>query len=287
MLPVSAVRYPGSRDLPPLPDSVIDSSGLHDMISSNCVPVTNTQQEQPSTDYHWPGSSLEKQTPVTLLSDQWVKSVLGPHQLWTAKVSVSRASLHQFNITMIEGGQPLAIFGRHLNYPSVTKHDWVHYILNDDQSYRASEARSVSQSLSEGTWYVGVYNDGDRDVEFGLVFSYQSSGAECLNNCAGHGECLMGECQCHPQWSGDDCTTSMCPVLCSGHGEYGGGQCHCHQGWKGEECHVHEDECEDPDCGGHGDCVAGVCQCEAGWTGQDCDQSEYEQLDNNNYNFSN
>ena len=70
------MKYPGSvsKDLPPLPNSVIDSSGLHDYPgNNNCV--TNTQQEQP-TDYHWPPVT-HKDNPVTLIPDQWVKSLLG------------------------------------------------------------------------------------------------------------------------------------------------------------------------------------------------------------------
>ena len=273
---IAAVKYPGSmsKDLPPLPNSVIDSSGLHDYPSpANCV--TNTQQEQPSTDYHWTGAGgiQQQEKPVVLLPDQWIKSLLGPYQLWLAKITVTRQAVHQFNITFIEGGQSIAVFGRHLDYPSITKHDWVEYVLSENRRY-TSEARSVSAVLSEGSWYIGIYNDGESDLEFGLVLSYLASGIECLNNCADHGRCVAGKCQCDAQWSGEDCSSSICPVLCSGHGHYGGGQCHCEAGWKGSECNVKHDECEVPDCSGHGECTAGVCQCQRGWMGPDCDQSE-------------
>ena len=182
---IAAVKYPGSmsKDLPPLPNSVIDSSGLHDYPSpANCV--TNTQQEQPSTDYHWTGAGgiQQQEKPVVLLPDQWIKSLLGPYQLWLAKITVTRQAVHQFNITFIEGGQSIAVFGRHLDYPSITKHDWVEYVLSENRRY-TSEARSVSAVLSEGSWYIGIYNDGESDLEFGLVLSYLASGIECLNNC--------------------------------------------------------------------------------------------------------
>ena len=264
------MKYPVSKELPPLPNSVIDSSGLHDY-PSNCV--TNTQQEQPSSEYHWTGATKNK-APVTLMADQWVKSLLSPFQLWLAKVPVSRRAVQQFNITLIEGGGSLAVFGRRMEHPSVTKHDWVEYIHSESRRY-SSDARSVSAELTQGTWYIGLYNDGDTELEFGLVSSYYTSGAECLNNCAGHGRCVGGKCQCDAQWSGEDCSTSLCPVLCSGHGHYGGGQCHCEAGWKGEECNVRHDECEVPDCNRHGECTAGVCQCQHGWTGQFCEKREY------------
>ena len=46
------MKYP--QQLPPLPNSVIDSNGLRD---ANCPPIiTNTQQEQPSGDYGWIGN---------------------------------------------------------------------------------------------------------------------------------------------------------------------------------------------------------------------------------------
>ena len=265
------MRYPGhgSKDLPPLPNSVIDSSGLHDYPgNNNCV--TNTQQEQPSTDYQWTGAT-HKDNPVALIPDQWVKSLLGPYQLWLAKITVTRPALYQFNLTFIEGGQSIAVFGRHLDYPSVTKHDWVEYVLGENRRF-SSEAHPVTASLTEGTWYVAIYNDGDTELEFGLVLSYLNTGAECYNNCGDHGTCVAGKCQCDSQWTGEDCSTSLCPVLCSGHGHYGGGHCHCEQGWKGEECNVRHDECEMADCSGHGDCSAGVCQCHSGWTGPNCDQ---------------
>ena len=260
-----AVKFPTSEP-PPLTNSVIDSSGLHDL-TNNCIP----QQEQPSQDYHW-RDSPRSASPETLLADQWVKTRLHPHQLWLAKLTVTRQALHQFNITIIEGGQSLAVFGRHMDYPTVTKHDWVEYILSENRRF-VSEAKSVSSLLSEGSWYLGIYNDAESEVELGLVTSLQVTGAECPDY-GSHGKCVAGTCQCEPQWSGETCQVSLCPILCSGHGHYGGGRCHCEQDWKGEECEVREEECEVPDCSQHGECVAGLCQCVPGWTGPDCQERE-------------
>ena len=145
------MKYPVSKELPPLPNSVIDSSGLHDY-PSNCV--TNTQQEQPSSEYHWTGAT-KNEAPVTLMADQWVKSLLGPFQLWLAKVPVSRRAVQLFNITLIEGGGSLAVFGRRMEHPSVTKHDWVEYIHSESRRY-SSDARSVSAELTQGTWNLCV-----------------------------------------------------------------------------------------------------------------------------------
>ena len=262
-----AVRFPTSASPPPLPNSVIDSSGLHDL-TNNCIP----QQEQPSPDYHWTDSAPS--SPEThLVADQWIKARLAPRQLWLAKLTVSREALHLFNITIIEGGQSLAVFGRHLDYPSVTKHDWVEYILSENRRF-VTEAKSVSSVLKEGSWYLGIYNDADTEVELGLVtVTHPVSGAECAD-CGSHGRCVAGQCECDPQWSGETCDASLCPVLCSGNGHYGGGRCHCGQDWKGEECEVRHDECEVADCHRHGVCVAGICQCTPGWTGTNCEQRE-------------
>ena len=227
---------------------------------------------QPSSSYSWPG---EPQRPVTLVPGQWVKSPLGPRQLWLAKLAVTRPATHQFNITLIEGsgGASLAVFGRHLDHPSVTRHDWVEYVHSD-----LGASPSVAAELSEGSWYLAIYNDGDTELEFGLVASALVGGAECPSDChAPRGRCVGGRCRCEAQYTGEDCSASVCPVVCSGHGRYGGGACHCERGWKGAECSVREEECEVPDCGGHGDCAAGVCQCQPGWSGQFCDQREYQQ----------
>ena len=152
---------------------------------------------QPSSSYSWPG---EPQRPVTLVPGQWVKSPLGPRQLWLAKLAVTRPATHQFNITLIEGsgGASLAVFGRHLDHPSVTRHDWVEYVHSD-----LGASPSVAAELSEGSWYLAIYNDGDTELEFGLVASALVGGAECPSDChAPRGRCVGGRCRCEAQYTG-------------------------------------------------------------------------------------
>ena len=71
--------------------------------------------------------------------------------------------------------------------------------------------RSVEKRLSlfmrEGHWFVSLYNDfGDaQTVDFVAALSLEMTEG-CPNGCNGHGECVLGRCQCHSGYGGDDCS---------------------------------------------------------------------------------
>ena len=72
---------------------------------------------------------------------------------------------------------------------------------------------SISKYLSDGSWYINVYNDEQTKLEFGLVVNERDGGrTNCINNCSGHGRCLEGRCECDHQWAGSDCSTSKFAV---------------------------------------------------------------------------
>ena len=94
--------------------------------------------------------------------------------------------------------------------------------------------------------------------------------SSCLNLCSGHGDCdrAARRCLCSPWYTGDDCSTAICPDGCSGHGSCGhDGACVCDAGWTSYACDVAT--CVG-DCSGHGTCAEGECVCQPGYGGPDC-----------------
>merc|ERR1711871_1477091 len=73
----------------------------------------------------------------------------------------------------------------------------------------------------------------------------------CLNNCSNNGVCQheTGTCTCFHGFSGDDCSTQVCPNDCSGHGTCKGNKCVCDKQWGSEDCS--EQACPN-DCSGYG-----------------------------------
>ncbi|MGH0159123.1 UNVERIFIED_CONTAM: hypothetical protein FKN15_071873 [Acipenser sinensis] len=60
------------------------------------------------------------------------------------------------------------------------------------------------------------------------------------------------------------------PANCSGHGQCVLGECQCTANWKGPACNLLE--CEPAGCGSHGMCTANGCVCDAGWMDTNCSE---------------
>ncbi|XP_074553579.1 integrin beta-3a [Halichoeres trimaculatus] len=106
--------------------------------------------------------------------------------------------------------------------------------------------------------------------------------------CSGRGDCLCGQCACHPNEFGQvwgkycECDDFNClrfkGALCSDHGKCNCGFCQCDAGWKGENCNctTRIDTCTSNIgmlCSGRGNCECGVCHCtQPGAYGATCEK---------------
>lgn len=104
----------------------------------------------------------------------------------------------------------------------------------------------------------------------------------CANSCNGpqHGTCVLGGCECQPEWWGATCDVPLCLSNCSGHGacmapSVDGARpaCLCDGGWSGLACDIWVPYCPN-ECSAHGECRGGRCVCSAGFLGDDCAELE-------------
>ncbi|CAB4065038.1 Tenascin-X,Tenascin,Teneurin-m [Lepeophtheirus salmonis] len=141
------------------------------------------------------------------------------------------------------------------------------------RAVKRSIVKKLSFYLVEGHWFVSIYNDDGDEQTVDFINSPSKEMTDgCPLGCNGHGECVLGRCQCEAGFDGMDCSQSVCPMLCSGQGDYINGECVCHPGWKGKECSLRHEECLVPDCSGHGQCKDGSCICMIGYTGEFCEK---------------
>ncbi|XP_033098929.1 teneurin-3-like isoform X2 [Anneissia japonica] len=172
-----------------------------------------------------------------------------------------------------------AIFGRssshHHPEENRKRHGGKTLAVRQERSMAAKTIFSFIEFLDEGSWYIGIFNDGKRTEDVKFVSGVKGDGGiPCLNDCNGNGQCVDGQCKCFPTYTGEDCLKGICPILCSTHGKFHDGVCHCNVGWTGAECQIEENRCLDPDCSGNGRCINSVCVCNEGFGGPACQEAD-------------
>ena len=67
--------------------------------------------------------------------------------------------------------------------------------------------KRLSKFMREGHWFVSLYNDFGDAQTIDLVAALSLEMTEgCPNGCNGHGECVLGRCQCEAGYNGEDCS---------------------------------------------------------------------------------
>ena len=75
------------------------------------------------------------------------------------------------------------------------------------RSFQRLVAKDSTLYMSEGHWFISLYNDfGDsQEIEFFATMSLEMTEG-CPMGCNGHGECVLGRCKCESGYGGDDCS---------------------------------------------------------------------------------
>jgi hypothetical protein len=84
-------------------------------------------------------------------------------------------------------------------------------------AFQRSVEKKLSLYLNDGHWFVSLYNDfGDAQAVELLTSQSVEMTEGCPNGCHGHGECVLGRCQCQSGYGGDDCSqgNSALSILC-------------------------------------------------------------------------
>ena len=73
--------------------------------------------------------------------------------------------------------------------------------------FQRTVEKRLALFMREGHWFVSLYNDfGDaQTVDFVAALSLEMTEG-CPNGCNGHGECVLGRCQCESGYGGEDCS---------------------------------------------------------------------------------
>ncbi|XP_071950673.1 teneurin-3-like isoform X2 [Antedon mediterranea] len=169
-----------------------------------------------------------------------------------------------------------AIFGRtashHHQVDNNKRHGGKSLAVRQERSMSTKTIFSFVQFMEEGSWYIGIFNDGKRTEDVKFIAGIKGDGGiPCLNDCSGNGQCVDGQCKCYPTFTGEDCSkvVKYCEIdsECGDNGECLEGHCRCLPGWGGMNC---SSELCMANCGDHGTCVGSTCKCDQGWNGKFC-----------------
>lgn len=150
---------------------------------------------------------------------------IDPAQLWVAYVQIGGGQSALRMELQLPRGAPFALYGRRNAAPSITQHDFSHFVLEGGDSL-ARFRRQASSELANATrpsyynaslvkpvepgrWFLAVYNDDlqRHDVSIALTLTNEVA-TPCPDDCNGRGQCLNGKCLCRDGFAGTDCSTS-------------------------------------------------------------------------------
>ena len=90
-----------------------------------------------------------------------------------------------------------------------TQEKSIYNIINQQSKtiFQRTVEKRLSLFLREGHWFVSLYNDfGDaQSVDMVAALALEMTEG-CPNGCNGHGECVLGRCQCESGYGGEDCS---------------------------------------------------------------------------------